>query len=938
MPCASTQSVRALQQSLAGRLLTSFTTAFVICAAVLLSVSLPANAAKQNNINIGFFLPYELKDSNSTTTDPTSISGNVIANDAAAELAVQDVNSNPNVLSNTNVNILRFNNWDPKFATQYTLVDSGGYSSVAAIKAVTLNNTAIAFGDYFSNTTSFTAEILSYYKVPFCGSTQDDPGLSDKSNFGSFFRTQPASAVGAYFVRLFSVWNVTRVSIIVGSDTFSSSYGDDISLAISTTNISVISKLIITPEMQNARDYSYPLGVLDLSDTRYFIIAAGGNLTADFYYAARDRGLTGSTYVWLGTSLPYVGTSLDDQRNRYGGSAIDDLQGYIYLKNNMLARNSKPVTEFTQRWTKLNAVNANKYPLLSDGSVPKYARASYDCVNVLLNGVDQVLAKNPSLDLLNITQTSSTLSLASFAKTGVAGYTVSTITISDSGDMITPMLFISVNNSVMATDISMIDQTYAFAMTDPSAKTFSVLAAPVFSGGGAIPPNDGSTPIVPTERIIEDPSALSILLFALEIIGLVMSGLSAIIYGLELTLRKKSAATPLFALCVVAGTVLVFVSIKLWAGRESEATCQVQRFLLPAGFALVYGAIFARLFHLSRCLENQFERARGVGGAWVIAAVGPPLVLNLIFAIVWSKKAQPYMELVNISKFEYFYRCNTLDEQTGNAMTYAFYALDGVIGLACVYLSHSLKKEHEVKMLDVLCKIAVLAGITIIVIPFLSPNTMLPRILRALFSFAIAFGTLLVIFIPSMIHVAFGELSKEKEDMQIIKSGIRSDHTFASTDAPILEVLSLGVVFFQTRGILGWSEAKKADMILHRRRGQTTITFSEISSYAVQAFNITNLILEASSTMSASAGAASNPGAEGDVLGGDGGEGGAVGGQGRNPESDREVVVTTKHFSVKITTSAPEHAAEIRALLFGSPEDATESKQSAAKNKSQVKK
>jgi hypothetical protein len=47
--------------------------------------------------------------------------------------------------------------------------------------------------------------------------------------------------------------------------------GDDISTSLqqNTTNLVQVDKLIVTPEMQDASDYSYPISVLQQSNVKY---------------------------------------------------------------------------------------------------------------------------------------------------------------------------------------------------------------------------------------------------------------------------------------------------------------------------------------------------------------------------------------------------------------------------------------------------------------------------------------------------------------------------------------------------------------------------------------------------------------------------------------------------------------------------------------------
>ncbi|KAJ3310760.1 hypothetical protein HDU76_003301 [Blyttiomyces sp. JEL0837] len=890
--------------------------------ALLASSTSAALAAKSaSSINVGIVLPYALRAGASNSTTLQEISLNVQANDAAAELAVIDVNSDPTILPNTNVNIVRINNWDPRYTTDpaYQLIDSGGYSGIQVNAAVNANKTVVMFGDYFDNTTSFTAEVLSYLKVPICGATQTDPTLSDKANYPLFFRTNPAYQIGNHLSKLLTAWNVTRVSVIVATDSISSAYGDDISLSLSSSNINVSTKVILTPEMQAQQDYSYSLGILSTWDSRYFVIAADANLTADFYYAAKGAGLVGNDYVWIGVNPPYVGSD-DTQKKLYGGGALWDMRGFIWIKNNFPGTTSVLYQNFWKRWQSLNSQNSTKYPIIN-GELPVFVRQSYDCMRLLLAGVWKALsnATDPTSLLSNPSNFRSpgVLPLTMFTNTGYDGLLSKQLTIDpNSGDMITSMLFVSLNQTIIDLSDVAIDSTVAFAQTPVDASVITFTKSPVFYSGNSIPPNDGSIPIIPTERVIGDPSTIAALLVAAEAIGLLFAGLF-LMHVIYEAATSRPTHPLVFSFCVISGCILVFVSMKTWAGRESVQTCQVQRFLLPTGFALSYGAIFAKLHHLSQSIQNRHEVARGVGVIWVLSAVSPFVVVNIILAAIWMTVGDPFVQYVSVSKYEFIYSCSTNNKAAGDYLTYGFYVVDGLLGLGCAYLSNQLKKQPDVKIVDILCKIALLAGVTMIAIPFLSPETVLPRILRAFVAWIIALATLIVYFAPPLVtQFMGGKKSTDTDfDFNMIKSGINRESS-TNWDSGNLEVLNLGTVYYQTRGLFGWSQKKKADMILHRRRGQSTVTFPEVNGPSVQAFNLSNLLNDGTSLRFSSA-ASEEHSQGGSQSGATESLGGAGNASVDSLAGSKEVVLITRRFSVRVIAVNPAHAIEIRAQIFG---------------------
>jgi hypothetical protein len=64
--------------------------------------------------------------------------------------------------------------------------------------------------------------------------------------------------------------------------------------------------------------------------------------------------------VWLGNNLPYAAGGLESQLSRYGETALADLQGYIWIKNDIQGMNSPPIQSFIQKWKAANRVNPTR--------------------------------------------------------------------------------------------------------------------------------------------------------------------------------------------------------------------------------------------------------------------------------------------------------------------------------------------------------------------------------------------------------------------------------------------------------------------------------------------------------------------------------------------------------------------------------------------------
>jgi hypothetical protein len=138
----------------------------------------------------------------------------------------------------------------------------------------------------------------------------------------------------------------------------------------------------------------------------------------------------------------------------------------------------------------------------------------------------------------------------------------------------------------------------------------------------------------------------------LEIIGIATSGLSLLYLLLERIISKKTVYPLLYIIALHTGMLMVFVSLPYFAHNATVDVCATVRFLVPAGYGIGFGAIFAKLFHLSRSVKNMRERARGVPWTYVVGITVIIFVVNIVLSIIWYYSS-PYVDQVNTSKYSY---------------------------------------------------------------------------------------------------------------------------------------------------------------------------------------------------------------------------------------------------------------------------------------------
>ncbi|KAJ3286826.1 hypothetical protein HDU76_007920, partial [Blyttiomyces sp. JEL0837] len=239
----------------------------------LQSASTMANK-NRTNITLAFFWDYKV--------NYRKFRLNIPIRDVLCELAVNETNQDPNILAYTYINIARVNSWDPEHADDLLIINSGGYNALQAMSAVE-HGALLAVGERFDKTAVFSAQIFSYYNIPFCGADEAGFSLSDKNRFTTFFRMTQGRGFGTNLVQLLKFWNVKRVAIVLGGEDVLT----ELQLALHEAGIEIVIILGISQGFVDSGDYSVYYKSLQDVDARYIVFLASRQLTYDFYYKAR---------------------------------------------------------------------------------------------------------------------------------------------------------------------------------------------------------------------------------------------------------------------------------------------------------------------------------------------------------------------------------------------------------------------------------------------------------------------------------------------------------------------------------------------------------------------------------------------------------------------------------------------------------------------------
>ncbi|KAL7746300.1 hypothetical protein RI367_008371 [Sorochytrium milnesiophthora] len=375
-------------------------------------------------LTIGAIFPYAL----------TVVQDMVTMIDVGMTIAVDEINNSSLVLPNTTIRLLRSNSWDPLLANDPSPTP-GGYSVQAMYNLVNNDRVNMIFGDLFSKTTIFTAQVSSQLPMPqmapFAGAIE----LADKRLTPYFSRLTPSADylgdIMARYVIATGRWNHTIV--LYTQDTFSQPMAARIQLTLVNSGKSVdLFQPVTVPSSTDTSDsaYSNVWAAIQASKTRIILLPAAPSDCMAIYCAAARAKLTGPGYFWISANslLPTV---LSDQ------NCSANIRGYHYI-DYPAYQSSNPVLSSLQA-----KYQAQTGQLADDDTINK----AYSGIHVIARGFEQFMGNNTHYtwpSLLNGTYNNQLLPSV-FANTGFQGGGGLIQLNSTTGDLISDM-------SVFSTD------------------------------------------------------------------------------------------------------------------------------------------------------------------------------------------------------------------------------------------------------------------------------------------------------------------------------------------------------------------------------------------------------------------------------------------------------------------------------------------------------
>ncbi|KAI8840766.1 periplasmic binding protein-like I [Chytriomyces cf. hyalinus JEL632] len=231
--------------------------------------------------------------------------------DLSVQLAVDQMNADPNVLPGIHVNIKRFSDCGPYYPSVAELWGgkTGGYASTVMATDIIDNHPDVVgvIAMQSSSVARYSAEVLSFAQIPMCSGSVGSPRLSNKPNYPYFYRTIDGAGIGEHFYQFLKLWNVGRVAFIYQKDTDLGYFVFlDMNAAMLRRKMNILGSYG-TADPNDKFFMNYVADALKRVSARYIIVIGNAVFSASVMNAVGKRNLTGPDFVYLGINRPKPG-------------------------------------------------------------------------------------------------------------------------------------------------------------------------------------------------------------------------------------------------------------------------------------------------------------------------------------------------------------------------------------------------------------------------------------------------------------------------------------------------------------------------------------------------------------------------------------------------------------------------------------------------------
>ncbi|KAF9082517.1 hypothetical protein BGX23_012384 [Mortierella sp. AD031] len=546
-----------------------------------------------------------------------------------------------------------FNGYDPdnSGAAQAIFSTVSLLQSQAGVSAV--------IGDVSSALTVQSALLTSRLSIPQCSYSAGSTQLSNKDNYGYFFRTIPTELMfGRVMMDFVASRGWKTIAVFYAGDSLGSQMMDTIASQAKMRNVTIGYRKAVM-EVGSTLDVDPALDALEDSGQRIVIVASAGSPQTKLLREAVRRGFVSKDYVWLTLNQvtePLLG----------GNSTLTplDLNGFFVFDNLLKLHGYSPYEQWLDNWA---ALDPSDYPYAGQRDISSNEVQAYSCMMVMAHGFANAVKGNlTALRLLVAGKLSSRLKPLGM-NTNYAG-PGGPMVFDENGDVVYGNFIL---NNFQNGEIVPIGTYYS--------GIFNISSPPMYFDGTSNSPADSAPLQVLNPRFGSSIGMVVIAVAGLSVLFSLLTMVIVIVY------RNAKVIKASRQLC---GFILLYIATVMGLDIPTKFTCMARPLALNVGFVLVVGNIVAKNFRVYRIFHNIYVTKRVIRDSHLLKIVGTMLFSNLAIVAAWFIKSPPALEQIVMPDFKSYWSCSNLDGSDSTPFVAVLLAYNAVLLLIATYLAY----------------------------------------------------------------------------------------------------------------------------------------------------------------------------------------------------------------------------------------------------------
>ncbi|KAI8376579.1 uncharacterized protein BYT42DRAFT_534211 [Radiomyces spectabilis] len=631
----------------------------------------PQNVGNLTELKVGVLLPFHQHDNNWTKI--ITLSGA-----SAIRMAVAEINAK-RLIPGAYITLVEKDSY-PKPVEGQAAITQAVFSAISLIQDGVIG----VIGDVSSSWTSLSALMTSTLQIPQCSFSAIANSLSDKTQYGYFFRTIPTNLLYADAALSFIIsqgWPM--LGVLYSNDDFGQQLSENAIMKARMNGIIVKAYQSFYDDGPTS-DVKSSIDTLMGTGVKIVLVAAEEDAQMTALTVAAHSGYIANDTVWItvgeNTSrlvsaverfnavlhrrldnnakiVPTVTNDTQDKKTidpiEYAAQMTNDLTpihynstfagGVFMFKARMNLPGYPPYDQFLEKWLKLNP---SLYPYGGQRNISSNEGLAYSCMMVMAQGFNQVLrnASHPDRALDELAA-------------GKLGEFMTPATFNTSFEGPTGPIVLDQNGDTMNGNFRVFNLQNGFQVEIGNilAGTLNLTALPMFHDGTTKAPTG-----IPALTSLNPgySSPMSIVILCIASFGTLVALMTML---LVLFYRKHDvfkASSPLFCVLELLGFLLAYASVFFFTALRNQLNCIMVPLTFHLGYSLILGNLIAKNYRIYRIFNNIFITRTVVTDFQLLKVSGGILLVDVIILIVWLSLSKVQTVNVPVSRTAYYVGCS----------------------------------------------------------------------------------------------------------------------------------------------------------------------------------------------------------------------------------------------------------------------------------------